>query len=54
MKNASSAIKKAFDVLFISEKEFRIEIDPFRIKTFILSYCLYADSKTNISLNYNK
>ena len=54
MKNASDAIKKAFDVLFISKKEFRIEIDAFRIKTFILSYCIYADSKINLSLNYTK
>jgi len=45
MKNVSLAITKAFDILFVSTMEFKIEIQSSKLKLFILSYAMYLEEK---------
>lgn len=36
-----STIKDVFDILFVSNQRFKIEIDPIRLRAFILSYAIF-------------
>lgn len=39
----NSSVKEVFDILFVSKRRFKIEIDSSRLKSFILSYAIFKN-----------